>query len=80
MSKEKIAISIDRESIGEIDRLIDARVFANRSQAIQQAVSEKIGKYKRERLALACSKVDPLEEQQMAEEGMGMELENWPEY
>ncbi len=39
MRKEKIAVTLDREFIGELDRLVGERVFQNRSQAIQQAVS-----------------------------------------
>lgn len=80
MSKEKIAISIDKECIGELDRLVHEHIFTNRSQAIQQAVSEKIARLKRIRLAVECAKLDPAFEVAMAEEGMEMELENWPEY
>jgi Arc/MetJ-type ribon-helix-helix transcriptional regulator len=80
MGKEKIAISIDKEYIGELDRLVNEHIFTNRSQAIQQAVSEKISRLKRTRLAVECAKLDPEFEVAMAEEGMEMELENWPEY
>lgn len=42
MGKEKIAITLDKEFIGELDRLVSEQVFQNRSQAIREAVSEKL--------------------------------------
>jgi metal-responsive CopG/Arc/MetJ family transcriptional regulator len=80
MGKEKIAISLDKEFVSELDRLVDARIFSNRSQAIQQAVSEKIMRLKHNRLAVACRKLEPQKEQEMAEEGIAEDLKDWPEY
>jgi len=80
MSKEKIAISIDKECIGELDRLITDRIFANRSQAIQQAISEKLANLKRDRFLEECRKLRPEEEQAMAEEGLAEDFKSWPEY
>ena len=37
MSKAKIAIALEEESIAELDRLVSEHVFQNRSQAIQDA-------------------------------------------
>jgi hypothetical protein len=34
----------------------------------------------RGRLALECAKLDPKFEKALAEEGLGQELESWPEY
>lgn len=42
MAKEKIAITLDEEFVGELDRLVGEHVFQSRSQAIQEAVSEKL--------------------------------------
>ena len=47
MGKAKIAITLDEEFIGELDRLVDEHFFQNRSQAIQDAVSEKLARMKR---------------------------------
>jgi metal-responsive CopG/Arc/MetJ family transcriptional regulator len=80
MGKEKIAITLDEEFIGELDRLVNERVFQNRSQAIQEAVSEKLSRMRRSRLALECSKLEPSFEKAMAEEGLTEAMNQWPEY
>ena len=43
-------------------------------------MEEKLKKLERNRLARECTKLDPAMEKAMAEEGMGEELEQWPEY
>ena len=47
MSKAKIAITLDEDFIAEIDHLIKRNIFLNRSQAIQEAVKEKLQKIKK---------------------------------
>jgi metal-responsive CopG/Arc/MetJ family transcriptional regulator len=80
MGKEKIAITLDEKYIGELDRLVDKRVFQSRSQAIQEAVSEKLLRLKRIRLAEECSKLEPSYEKEMAEEGFAEDMKEWPDY
>ncbi len=80
MRKEKIAITLDEEFIGELDRLVNQHVFQSRSQAIQEAVSEKLRRMKRSRLATECAKLQPTFEKAMAEEGMTEDASQWPEY
>jgi len=80
MASAKIAITIDESTLHRLDRLVKDRVFPNRSKAIQDAVEEKLKKLERNRLARECTKLDPTMEKAMAEEGMGEELEQWPEY
>ena len=80
MSKAKIAITLDEDFIAEIDHLIKEHRFMNRSQAIQEAVKEKLQKLKRSRLAEECSKLDPIFEKSLAEEGISEDLDKWPEY
>lgn len=80
MGKEKIAISLEKEFVSELDRLVDERVFLNRSQAIQQAVSEKLLRLKRNRLSTECRKLRPVFEKVIAEEGIGEDVKQWPEY
>ena len=80
MGKAKIAITMDEEFIGELDKLVDTHFFQNRSQAIQDAVSEKLARMKRSRLSRECAKLDPKDEQALAEEGMSGEATSWPEY
>lgn len=80
MGKAKIAITLDPEYIDELDRLVEEKYFRNRSQAIQDAVSEKLARMKRSRLSMECAKLDPVFEQAMAEEGLSEDLRQWPAY
>ncbi len=80
MGKEKIAITLDEEFVGELDRLVNQHVFQSRSQAIQEAVSEKLLRMKRSRLAKECAKLQPAFEKAMAEEGMTEDMTQWPGY
>ena len=80
MGKAKVAISIRQPTLKRIDQLVHQRVFSNRSQAIEQAIEEKLERLKRTRLARECAKLDPALEKLLAEEGMSKELDEWPEY
>jgi metal-responsive CopG/Arc/MetJ family transcriptional regulator len=80
MARAKVAISLDENTLNQLDRLVKAHVFPNRSQAIQEAVAEKISRLDRSRLARECAKVDPAYEKALAEEGLSAELASWPEY
>ena len=74
MNKTKIAITLDQNSIEQLDRLVSKHTFPNRSQAIQEAVQEKLERMERNRLARECAKLDPALEKAMAEEGLSEEL------
>jgi metal-responsive CopG/Arc/MetJ family transcriptional regulator len=80
VSTQKVAITLEEKTLTKLDRLVKARVFPNRSKAIQEAVEEKLSRIDRRRLARECAKLDPIEETRMAEEGMSAELARWPEY
>jgi len=80
MSTTKVAFTLDEKTLDRLDRLVKARVFPNRSRAIQEAVEEKLERLEQSRLARECAKLDPAFEQAMAEEGMSEELGQWPEY
>ncbi len=80
MSKEKIAITLDERFVGELDRLVDENVFQSRSQAIQEAVSEKLLRMKRTRLAKECAKLDTAFERAISDEGLTEDAKQWPEY
>ena len=62
----------------ELDALVAAREYPNRSQAIEAALSDALTRRARTRLAAECAKLDPAEERALAEEGLGAEA--WPEY
>ena len=80
METTKVAISIKRQTLNRLDRLVKNHVFANRSRAIQEAVEEKLSRLERTRLAEECAKLDAVAEQAMAEESLSEELTRWPEY
>lgn len=79
MGKAKIAITVDEQALAEIDRLVNEGVFPNRSQAIEEAVQERISRLHRSRLARECAKLDRAEEQALADEGYAGDSE-WPAY
>jgi metal-responsive CopG/Arc/MetJ family transcriptional regulator len=80
MGKTKIAITLDEQYIDQLDTFVSKHIFQNRSQAIQQAVKEKLARMKRTRLATECSKLDATFEKAMADEGLTEDLSRWPEY
>jgi Arc/MetJ-type ribon-helix-helix transcriptional regulator len=80
MSTHKVAITIEEELLRRIDQLVAAHRFPNRSKAIQEAVAEKLEQLDRTRLARECLKLDPAVEQQLADEGIGEDLGEWPAY
>jgi len=80
MRTSKVAISIDKATLEQLDCLVKNKVFPSRSRAIQEAIEEKLSRLKRTRLAEECAKLDPGAEQAMAEEGLSEELRQWPEY
>jgi metal-responsive CopG/Arc/MetJ family transcriptional regulator len=80
MPKTKVAVTLNSELLEELDELVAQRRFPNRSQAIEAAVAEKLGRIARTRLAQEAAKLDADEEKALAEEGLGAELATWPEY
>jgi metal-responsive CopG/Arc/MetJ family transcriptional regulator len=80
MSTAKVAITLDENLLKRLDRLVKNRLFENRSRAIQEAVSEKLARLERNRLARECAKLDRKFEQSMAEEGLSVGVGEWPEY
>jgi metal-responsive CopG/Arc/MetJ family transcriptional regulator len=80
MAASKIGITIDDNTLKRLDILVKSKYFPNRSKAIQEAVTEKLMRIEKSRLAQECAKIDPEFEQSLAEEGFSSELKEWPEY
>ena len=80
MAAAKIAVSVDQDMVAELDRLVSAKIFASRSQAIQIAIKEKLTRLAKTRLRRECAKLDPQEEQALAELGIASESSQWPPY
>jgi len=68
MPAAKIAITLDEDLLRDVDLWVREGRYPNRSKAIQAAVREKIERWKKTRLAEACSKIDPKEAQAEADE------------
>ena len=80
MSRSKIAITIDESTLERLDELVEQSMFPSRSQAIQEAVEEKLARLKRSRLARECAKLDPAFEKSLAEGGLSEDQSEWHEY
>ncbi|MDJ0592000.1 MAG: ribbon-helix-helix domain-containing protein [Pleurocapsa sp. MO_226.B13] len=73
---KKIAITIDEQLLAELDALVAAGVYPNRSQAISLALEEKRNFLRQKRFEIECNKLDPQEEREFAEWGG---FEDWTE-
>jgi metal-responsive CopG/Arc/MetJ family transcriptional regulator len=80
VAKNKVAVTLDGKLLEELDGLIARGEYPNRSQAIEAALADKLARLARTRLAREAAKLDRAEEKAFAEEGMGTELDTWPEY
>lgn len=80
MNKAKVAITLERETLIVLDRLVAEQRFQSRSEAIEVAVQEKLRRLAHTRLAEECAKLDVAEERELAEEGIELEAASWPEY
>ena len=80
MAKAKVAVTIDARILGDLDALIAADRFPNRSQAVEAALADKINRLKHTRLAREAAKLDVRQEQAEADEGLAMDAAAWPKY
>ena len=78
MTTTKVAVTIDEKTLEEVDRWVREGHYPNRSRAIQAALREATLRHRRSRLAAEAAKLDVVEEQALAEEGLGDEA--WPAY
>ena len=80
MPKTKVALTLDTDLVHRVDELVLSRRFRNRSQAIEAALSDKLERLARTRLARESAKLNPREEKRLAEDGLIDALDSWPEY
>lgn len=80
MNLSKIAITVPENILHALDMLVEDDIFPNRSKAIQEAIADKLLAIKQQRFAAECAKLDPAEEQEMAEEWAEKELAQWVEF
>ena len=80
MPKAKVAVTLEGRVLERLDRLVEGGAFPNRSQAIEAAVTEKLDRLERRRLAEECARLDRHEEQELAEQGLSADVAAWPAY
>ena len=80
MSVAKIAISLDRDLLSDLDALVGIKQFKNRSQLVSIALNEKLMRLKKNNLLTECLKLNRGEEELLAEMDFGNEGVEWPEY
>lgn len=71
---------MEQRILRHVDSLVKSRVFRSRSEAIQKAVEEKLGRLEKSRLARECAKLSRHEEQAFAEVGLEADAKEWPAY
>lgn len=79
MAKTKVALTLDAALVRHVDELVAGARFKNRSQAVEAALAEKLARLARTRLAEESAKLDPSEEQRLADQSLGAAAA-WPEY
>jgi Arc/MetJ-type ribon-helix-helix transcriptional regulator len=80
MPKTKVALTLDADLIEQVDELVERRRFRSRSQAVEAALADKLRRLARTRLATESARLNPREEQRLADEGLAEDLTGWPEY
>jgi Arc/MetJ-type ribon-helix-helix transcriptional regulator len=75
---QKIAVTLDQRTVADLDRWVKEGRYPNRSRALQSAVNILSEREKRTRLVRELAKIDPTEEKQLAEQGLGDRA--WSEY
>jgi Arc/MetJ-type ribon-helix-helix transcriptional regulator len=80
MPKTKVALTLDAALIDQVDDLVAKQKFRSRSQAVEAALSDKLRRLARTRLAREAAKLNPVEEKRLADEGLVDALDAWPEY
>jgi Arc/MetJ-type ribon-helix-helix transcriptional regulator len=75
---QRIAVTLDRGTVADLDRWVKEGKYPNRSRALQSAVNILSEREKRTRLVRELAKIDPKEEKQLAEQDLGDRA--WPKY
>lgn len=80
MASAKIAVTVDEDLLREVDRWVAVGEFPNRSKAVQAGLlTLREKRARRRRLIRELAKLNPEEEQQLAEEMLKARAP-WPEY
>ncbi len=74
---QKIAVTLERKTVADLDRWVKEGKYPNRSRALQSAFDLLNERERRTRLARELEKLNLKEERRLADEGLG---DSWPEY
>ena len=74
MPKLEVAVELERHLLDEVDELVAAHEYPNRSLAIEAALAESLNRRALTRLDRESALLDPAEEHALAEEGLGLEV------
>ncbi len=80
MNRNKVAITVNKNTLDRVDQLVSQHIFPSRSRAFEEALEEKLRRLDKSRLARECARLDPAFEKSLAEEGLSREIDEWPEY
>ncbi len=80
MPKTTVAPALDVDLVERVDELVANKRFRNRSRAIEAALADTLERLARTRLARESAKLNPREEERLAEEGLADALDSWPKY
>ncbi|MCP4253500.1 MAG: ribbon-helix-helix protein, CopG family [Candidatus Scalindua sp.] len=80
MGRNKVAITVNQNTLDRVDQLVSQHIFSSRSRAFEEALEEKLRRLDKSRLARECARLDPAFEKSLAEEGLSREIDEWPEY
>ncbi|HEV2350139.1 MAG TPA: ribbon-helix-helix domain-containing protein [Terriglobia bacterium] len=79
MSTTKVAVTLQKDTLQELDRWVKEGQYPNRSRAIQTAIVEMAVRRRRRRLIEELTKIDPKQERALADATFSGETP-WPEY
>lgn len=80
MNKSKIAITINSVVPSRLDRLIQNKLYASRSEVNAKAVEAQLQRLEYTRLSEQCALLDVDEEQAMADVGLAADAAAWPAF
>ena len=80
MPTKKITITLEKNTVDDIDKLVKVNKYKSRSKAIQMAIEEYLKMAEKQKLYDQIAKLDEEEEIKVAEETMEAVNEIWDEY
>ena len=80
MNKSKLAITINSVVPSRLDRLIQNKLYASRSEVNAKAVEAQMQRLEYTRLSEQCALLDVDEEQAMADVGLAADAAVWPAF